>query len=142
MPTISVTADALSYREVLLTCVQASEWQMALHLQEQMHQQSLQPDVASYSALLMECQQRALEHEIPLLQSLTALSEGGPKSTEAEAFWSAALDVATAVVRGSASFTPELQRLRVSAGWEGPVAGPYGKELELLRYVLLNAEPG
>eukprot|EP00913_Durusdinium_trenchii_P014804 g13883.t1 len=77
MPTISVTADALSYREVLLTCVQASEWQMALHLQEQMHQQSLQPDVASYSALLMECQQRALEHEIPLLQSLTALSEGG-----------------------------------------------------------------
>eukprot|EP00434_Breviolum_minutum_P037332 symbB.v1.2.033100.t1/scaffold3920.1/size48317/4 len=35
-----------------------------------------QPDIASYSVLLMECQQRELPNEMELLLSLPALEEG------------------------------------------------------------------
>lgn len=143
MPALVVEPDQLTFREALITCASASEWQHALQLQENMRHNSTQADIASYSVLLMECQQRDLPNEMDLLQSLPALAEGGHNGEEVEKFWLAAQDVAIATRRHQGhSPAPELLRLSEAARqFQGSLSGLYGKELELLRHVILNAQP-
>ncbi|CAE8627485.1 unnamed protein product [Polarella glacialis] len=81
MPTMSLTPDQVSYSGAVRSCAGCS-WFRALGVLESMLDAAVDPDVSSFSALLMECQQRGLlATEVALLRSLstTVKREGGER---------------------------------------------------------------
>eukprot|EP00435_Cladocopium_sp_Y103_P071975 s8_g38.t3 len=52
------TPDTVSFNASMNACAKAGEWQVALHLFEQMKSRSIVPDVFSYSSIMASCEWR------------------------------------------------------------------------------------